>query len=486
MYDVLIIGGGASGCAIARELSRYDLRLALLERHPDVSMGATKGNSAIVHGGFAEAHKKLKGRLCYQGRKQFSVLSGELGFPFKAIGSFVLSFDEKQLPELEALLENGRQNGLPDLQILNREQILAREPKVNPEVQYGLWCEGAGICSPYEYVIALAENAVANGLELFLNSEVSSLKHGDGALTVETADGETFTAKFVVNAAGLQSARVSAMASVDDFTVKPRSGEYLLMNRGSGSLVHSVLFQMPTKMGKGILVTPTVYDNFLLGPDAIDEERDDRGTHAERLHRVFRQAMLTTPDLDIKRYLRSFAGVRPVASTDDFIVEGTRTPGFVNVAGIQSPGLTSSPAVAERVRDILADAGLKLEKKADFHLERKQSYVYRDYLPAKEAAKLAELAEGAEGRLVCRCEQVPEASVREAFSRGIPVTTADGIKRRTRASMGFCQGEFCRPRMAAVAAALGVEDFDARSDVEREGIERVGREEILAYFKRQG
>lgn len=482
MYDVIVIGGGVIGTAIARELSRHSLKLALLEKHPDVAMGSTKANSAIVHGGFAEAHKKVKGRLCYQGRRRFAALAEELGFPFKAIGSFVLSFDEKQLPELETLLANGKLNGLPDLSILNREEILRREPNVNPDVKYGLWCDGAGVCSPYEYAIALTENAVANGLELFLNSPVAAIRKNADSFAVSTPDGRTFESRFVVNAAGLQSEEISTMAGVDGFTVKPRSGEYLIMQRGTGVLVNSVLFQMPTKMGKGILVTPTVYGNLLIGPDAIDEEKDDRNTHAERLHSIYRQALLTTPKLDIKRFLRSFAGVRAVSSTDDFIVEKTAVHGFVNAAGIQSPGMTSSPAIADMVRDILAGEGLEMKPKPDFNPRRRAIFSEHEFLAAKELAPLLELVQGAKGRMVCRCEQVPEAEIRDAASRGVPITVVDGVKRRTRAGMGFCQGEFCRPRVTAVMRELG-SGFDDRTDIEREGLSRVGRAEILKYFE---
>lgn len=482
MYDVLIIGAGVSGTAIARHLTRYSLKLALVEKHPDVAMGATKANSAIVHGGFAESHSKLKGRLCYQGRKQFAALAQELGFPFKAIGSFVLAFDAKQLPELESILENGKKNGLPDLQILNREQIIAKEPNVNSDVQYGLWCEGAGVCSPYEYAIALAENAIANGLDLFLNSQVAAIARKTDGLAVTMTDGRTFESRFVVNAGGLQAADISAMAGVSDFGIRPRSGEYILMTQGTGDLVNSVLFQMPTKMGKGILVTPTVYGNLLIGPDAIDEEKDDRDTHVERLHHIYGQALLTSPKLDINKFLRSFAGVRAVSTTDDFLIGATPVPGFINVAGIQSPGMTSSPGVADMVRDILADAGLRLEEKHDFNPQRRAIFVPRDLVPNKDLAPLLDLPEGTEGRVICRCEQIPEAMVRDAMTRNIPVTTIDGVKRRARAGMGFCQGTFCRPRIASVAKGLGL-DFDAIPDTERDGLKRVSRAEILDYFK---
>lgn len=484
MHDVVIIGAGVIGAAIARELCRHKLDVVLLEKHPDVAMGATKGNSAIVHGGFAESHSKLKGRLCYRGRSRFAALSEELHFPFKPIGSFVFAFEEGQRAGLESLLENGKKNGVTDLSILGHDEIVEMEPNINPEVKYGLWCEGAGVCSPFEYCIAMTENAIANGLELKLSAEVSAIaKKGDG-FEVATAGGDVLASRFVVNAAGLQSGDVSAMVGVDDFTIHPRSGEYIIMGKGTDLPVNSVLFQMPTKMGKGILVAPTVYGNLLIGPDAIDERRDDRGTHVERLYRIYREATLTTPSLDMNKFLRSFAGVRAVSSTDDFVIEATRVPGFVNVAGIQSPGMTSSPAVGDLVRDILAESGLKLEKKKDFNPERRAPHAGRKVSP-KELQDLVKLPVGADGRMICRCEQVEEAAVRDLLDRGIPITTRDAVKRRTQAGMGFCQGAFCGPRIAELMAGLGVDGFDARTDVERDGLKRVGREEMLAFLKAQ-
>lgn len=483
MYDVLIIGGGIIGTSIARELSRYQLNIALLEKENDVAMGATKANSAIVHGGYAEAHAKLKGRLCYQGRKQFEQLNNELHFGFEPIGSLVLAFDEEQKQELENLKANGELNGLDDLEILDHDQIMAMEPNVNPEVKYALYCKGAGVCSPYEMAIAMAENAIANGVKLFLETEVTSITPIDGGFDICTQNGDTFSTRYVVNAAGVASDKVSAMVGVDHFSISPRSGEYLLMVRGSGSVVNSVLFQMPTKMGKGILVTPTYHGNLLIGPDAVNEEGVDKDTHADRLLRIFKEAMLTTDKLNIKQFIRSFTGVRAVSSTDDFIVEETSVPHFINVAGIQSPGLTSSPAIAQMVRTILKDAGLELVDDPTFNPNRDPIIVKKDLMPAAEAKPLVELPEGDPNRLVCRCEQVSEATILDAMRRGIPVTTIDGIKRRTRAGMGFCQGTFCRPRVAAVMSKELGYAIDPSFDVEHSGINRVGKAEIVKYIE---
>ncbi len=483
MYDVVIIGAGIIGTSIARELSRYDLKIALLEKENDVSMGSTKANSAIVHGGYAEAHAKLKGRVCYQGRRQFEKLNEELNFGFAPIGSLVLAFEEEQKKGLEDLLENGRLNGLPDLEILDHDAIMEIEPNVNPEVKYALYCKGAGVCSPYEMAIALAENAVANGVELYLETPVKAIERTENGFDVIADDDQVFDTRYVVNAAGLYSDKISAMVGVDDFQILPRSGEYLLMVRGSGSAINQVLFQMPTKMGKGILVTPTYHGNLLIGPDAVNDESVDRDTHAERLLKIFMEATLTTDKLNIKQFIRSFTGVRAVSTTDDFIVEESRVPHFINVAGIQSPGITSSPAIAQMVAGILRDAGLDLREDPGFNPHRDPIITKKELKPMKEILPLLDLPLGDPERMVCRCEQVTEATILDAMHRGIPVTTIDGIKRRTRAGMGWCQGTFCRPRVAEVMSKeLGYE-IDPGFDIEHSGVNRIGKNEIVAYIE---
>lgn len=483
MYDVVIIGGGIIGNSIARELSRYQLKIALLEKENDVSMGSTKANSAIVHGGYAEAHTKLKGRLCYQGRKQFEQLDKELHFGFSPIGSLVLAFEEDQKKGLDDLLENGKLNGLPDLEILDHDAIMALEPNINPEVKYALYCKGAGVCSPYEMAIALAENAIANGVELFLNTAVKAIEQTATGFDVISDDERIFSARYVINAAGLNSDKISGLVGVDNFRILPRSGEYLLMVRGSGAVVNTVLFQMPTKMGKGILVTPTYHGNLLIGPDAVNEGEADRDTHAERLLRIFKEAQLTTSKLNIKQFIRSFTGVRAVSSTDDFIVEETTVPHFINAAGIQSPGITSSPAIAQMVADILRDSGLKLEDDPSFNPNREPVIEKKELLPLKEVQPLLDLPLGDPNRMVCRCEQVKETTILDAMRRGIPVTTIDGVKRRTRAGMGWCQGTFCRPRVAEVMSKELGYTVDPGFDIEHSGVNRIGKNEIVAYIE---
>ena len=493
MYDVLIIGAGIVGLAIARRLARYQLKIAVVEKEPDVAMGATKANSAIVHGGFAESHAKKKGQLCYQGRIQFSHLNNELNFGFRETGSLVITTNPDDLPALEALKANGIRNGLTDLEILGRDAILAREPALNPDVRYALLCRGAGICSPYGMAIAMAENALANGADLILNEAVMSIEQQPAeraprrVFLVRTSH-RVFQTCYLINCAGIDSESVANLVSPAHFEIHPRSGEYLLFERDTGSLVNSVVFQMPTRMGKGILVTPTIYGNLLLGPDAIDEESGrDRSTHAARLAAIYRQGLLTSPGIDITRFLRSFTGVRAVASTDDFIIEMSPVHGFVHVAGIQSPGVTAAPAIADQVALMLEDAGLILTPDPTYQAYRPPLAVDQDKprVTMAEAARLAQLPGGPD-RLICRCEQVAEQAIIECLKRGVPVATLDGVKRRTRASMGFCQGQFCRPRLIALLAERGYPMLDSLTDAERDGSVRVTKKELLAYLKETG
>ncbi len=481
MYDILIIGAGITGLAIARRLSRYDLRICVLEKEPDVAMGSTKANSAIVHGGYAESSDKLKGQLCYQGRVQFAQLDSELHFGFRQTGSLVLTTDPDDLPKLQALLENGRRNGLADIEILSGKEILEVEPNANPQACYALYCKGAGVCSPYEMAIALAENAVRNGIKLFLNETVTDIKKQAEGFLVTTGK-EQRQAAMVINCAGVESGRVAAMAAPAEFTIRPRSGQYILLEKGTGDLLRTVVFQMPTKMGKGILVTPTYHGNLLIGPDAIDEEGDNRSTDVQRLAAIYRQGLAAAPQLDITKFIRSFAGVRAVSSTDDFIVEMSKTPGFINVAGIQSPGLTSAPAIADRVAEMIRQAGVRLLPNPRYLPYRLPIITPKEPLPADEVKRLAALPSSGE-RLICRCEQVTQRVILDSLRGGIRVTTVDGVKRRTRASMGLCQGAFCRPRYKELIEKEYNISIDSLTDVQRAGVSRVGKQELLAYLK---
>ncbi len=481
MYDVIIIGGGIIGTSIARELSKYNNKVLLLEKDIDVSMGSTKANSAIVHGGYAESHSTLKGRLCYQGRKQFKRLNEELNFGFRETGSLVLSFDDDKEP-LEKLMKNGIKNGLEDLNIVGTEEIMKIEPNINPNVKWALYCKGAGICSPYEMAIAMAENAIQNGVELKLENKVLSIEKKNELFIVKT-NKDTYCGKYVVNAAGLYSDKISKMVGVDDFKILPRSGEYLLFARGTGEAINTVLFQLPTKFGKGVLVTSTYYDNLLIGPDSSDDaEKDDTSTHIDRIAKIYNQALFIYDKIDPKKFIRSFTGIRARSSTDDFIIEETKVKGFINVAGIQSPGLTSSPAIVNMVIRILEEAGLELIQNPNFNPYRKPIIEKKPLKNFSEIKNKINLPPGSKGRIVCRCEQVLEEEIVDALHRGIKIKTVDGVKRRTRATMGWCQGNFCKSRVIEIMEREYGEKIDPKFDIEHSGVSRVQKSDLLDYL----
>lgn len=482
MYDVIIIGAGIVGTTIARELSKSKAKVLILEKSIDVSMGATKANSAIVHGGFAEKHEALKGRLCYKGRVQFKRLDEELNFGFKETGSLVISMEDDKEP-LEKLMANGIKNGLDDLEIIGPDRIRELEPELTHDVKWALYCKGAGICSPYEMAIAMAENAIKNGVTLKLEHQVTGIEK-DGDVFKVSTDKEEFQGKYVVNAAGVYADEISKMVGVNNFEILPRSGEYILFTRGTGDPINTVIFQLPTKYGKGVLVASTYYGNLLIGPDASDEGgKEDTSTHIERVAKIYQQTKALYGKINSKQFIRSFTGIRARSSTDDFIIEETEVKGFINVAGIQSPGLTSSPAIAEMVIGILKDAGLEWEDNNDFDPFRKPIVTKKPLQPLKDIKKFIELPLGSKDRIVCRCEQVREDEIVDALHRGIRVKTVDGVKRRTRAGMGWCQGEFCKPRVIEIMEREYGEKIDPGFDIEHSGVNRVQKSDLLDYLK---
>lgn len=457
MKDVIIIGGGVVGCSVARELSRFDADILLLERGNDVSVGTSKANSGIVHGGYDAKPGTLKAKFNVAGNAMFDALARELDFPFKRNGSMVLCFDKADIGKLLELKEQGVKNGVQGLYVLEGyEAVKAMEPYVSENVVAALVVPNGGIVSPYEMTIAYAENAAANGVEFRFGSEVTAIDRIDGGLQVTCADGFTAQAKYVVNAAGVYADVINNMISPDKMHITARKGDYELLDKTCGYMASHTLFQMPTKMGKGVLVTPTCHGNILVGPTATDvTDKDDVATTPEELASAFDRALLTMPSLNRRNIITQFSGLRAHLDTDDFVIgESAAVKGLYNVAGIESPGLSSAPAIAVHVAEEIAQK-LSLGKNANFVAERK-GILHFATLSDEERQKL--VAENPlYGRIVCRCETVTEGEIVEAIRRKPGAVDMDGVKRRTRQGMGRCQAGFCTPRvMEILSRELGV------------------------------
>lgn len=441
-YDVCIIGGGVIGLNISREISRYQLSVCVIEKETDVGRGCSKANSGIVHGGYSDEPGTLKADLCVAGNRLYEQLDRELHFGYRKTGSLVLAFAAEELSTLEKLLENGRKNGVAGLRIIDRQELLLREPHLNPAVLAALLCENAGVTSPYEFAIALAENSLANGVDLRLQEEVLAIELINGEFHLQTSRG-ALRAKSVINCAGIFSDRIAAMVGLNEYRITPRRGQYVILDKDQNHLVQSVIFQVPTRLGKGILVTTTFHGNLMVGPNAEEiDDKTDVGTDAETLAKIVAQARRSVPGFDMRKALTSFAGNRPVSNQKDWVIDASRIPGFINLLGIDSPGLTASPAIARKVCGLLQQTGLTLEAKTDFQPQRPP-------IIRKKAADFVGDINATDPSLhiICRCEQVTEAEILDCLSRGIAVRSLDAVKFRTRAGMGRCQGAFCGPRV---------------------------------------
>ena len=450
MYDVIVIGAGVTGCGIARELSRYDWKVAVLERASDVCEGTSKANSGIAHAGFDAKPGSLKAKLNVEGSRQMEQLSKELDFPFKRNGSLVLCFDENDIPALQKLYDQGLENGVEGLEILNRQQLKELEPNISDNAVAALHAPTGGIVCPFGLTIALAENAAVNGVEFHLETEVQGMeKTRNGYLL--TTDRGNFETKTVVNAAGVYADRFHNMVSGDKIHIIPRKGEYCLMDKKVGNLVNHTVFQLPTAYGKGVLVTPTVHGNLLAGPTAVDvEDHEAVNTTGEGMEDLLRRAALSVNSFPTRQVITSFAGLRAHEEKGDFIIgQVSDAPGFFDAAGIESPGLTCAPSLGKYLTALVLKY-LPAEKKADFVAVRKG-------IPSMALATLEErkrlIAENPlYANVVCRCELVTEGEILDAIHRPLGATTVDGVKRRTRAGMGRCQAGFCSPKTVEILA----------------------------------
>lgn len=459
MYDVMIIGAGVSGAAAARELSRYKARICVIEKEEDVCCGTSKANSAIVHAGYDAVPGSLKAKLNVRGNRMMESLAKELDFPFQRCGSLVLCTDKEQMPALQKLYERGRTNGVRDLCILSGEETLAMEPNVTDDVCAALYAPTAGIVCPFELNIALAENAYTNGVEFKFHTEVEAIvKSGEG-YELHTNQG-IFRTKYVVNAAGVYADELHNMVSEKKIHITPRRGDYCLLDKAAGNHVGRTVFALPGKFGKGILVTPTVHGNLLIGPTAIEvEDKEGINTSREGLEQVMEKAGLNVKNLPMKQVITSFAGLRAHEERDDFIIgEAEDAEGFIDCAGIESPGIASCPAIGEMTAQIIRDK-MGLEEKTDFISTRKG--ILKPDVLSKEERNALIRKEPAYGNIVCRCEMISEGEIIDAIRRPLGAKSLDGIKRRTRAGMGRCQSGFCSPRVMEILAREGnVSMFD--------------------------
>ena len=450
MYDVIIIGAGVSGAATARELSRYKVNACVIEKEEDVCCGTSKANSAIVHAGYDAATGSLMAKLNVRGNQMMEQLAKDLDFPFKKNGSLVVCLHEEDMPNLQALYDRGVANGVKDLRILNREELRAMEPNISDDAYAALYAPTAGIVCPFNLNIAMAENACVNGVEFKFDTEVTGLHPIEGGWAIETNLG-TFETKYVVNAAGVYADTLHNMVSAKKIHITPRRGDYCLLDKTAGNLVSKTIFALPGKFGKGILVAPTVHGNLILGPTAIDiEDKEGTNTTREGLDQVIAKCGMNVKNIPMRSVITSFAGLRAHEDGHEFLIgELEDAPGFIDCAGIESPGLTSSPAIGEMVAEILREK-LNLEKNENFVATRK-GVLDPDALSKEERIELIR-KNPAYGNIICRCEMITEGEILDAIHRPLGAKSLDGVKRRTRAGMGRCQAGFCSPRTMEILA----------------------------------
>lgn len=449
MYDVIIIGGGVVGCAIARELSKQSRKIALFERASDVCEGSSKANSGIIHAGYDAIPGTLKAKLNVQGNQMMEKLSKELDIPFKKNGSFVLSFEEGR-EGLQKLYERGMENGVKNLQILSGDEVRELEPGVSNEVKAALYAPTAGIVCPFGMTYAFAENAAENGVEFYLNTKVTDIKKTEEGFRIITSKTD-YEAKYVINAAGLYADEIHNMVSENKLNIVPRRGQYCLMDKEVGYITKATLFQLPTKLGKGVLVTPTVHGNILVGPNAEDiEDKEGINTTAEGMEDILKRGERSVTGLPKNKVITSFAGLRANEGSGDFIIGETEdVKGFIDVAGIASPGLSAAPAIGVYVAELMQKIAPAAEK--ENFISKRKAIPNMATATMEEKKKLIE-ENPAYANVICRCELVTEGEITDAIKRPVGATTLDGIKRRTRAGMGRCQAGFCSPKVVEILA----------------------------------
>ncbi len=448
-YDIVIIGAGVVGAMVARSLSVYDVSICLIDRHIDAAMGASGANSGIVHAGYDAVPGSLKSRFNVEGTRMMQDVCEKLGVPYKNTGSFVIAFNEADVGKLNELYENGISAGVSDMSMISGDEARALEPALSKNVVKALYAKTAGIVSPYKLNISSVENAVVNGVDFLRQTKVTGIKGQLDNFTLETDRGPV-KSRVIVNCAGIYADEIAKMAGDGFFKLIPRRGEYMLFDRSEGYLVDRVIFQTPSEEGKGVLVMTTVDGNLLVGPDAnIAESKEDSSTHSKNLDFVYQTALKSCGGIKLNKVITTFAGLRATPDTGDFIIgESDKVPGFYNVAGIESPGLSSAPAIAEFVAGMVAAGIGGPDKKKEYTLSLEHNGFFRDMTESEMQAAIKRNPDN--GVIVCRCETVTKAEVVDSIRRPAGARTVDGVKRRTRAGMGRCQGGFCLPAVIEI------------------------------------
>jgi glycerol-3-phosphate dehydrogenase len=469
MFDIIIIGAGAIGSFLARTLSQYESNVLVLEKENDVGNVTSMANSAIVHSGYDPVPGTKKARFNVEGNRMFPEICEELDVSFRQIGSLTVAIEEKQLSVLKELAERGKKNGVPT-RMLTAEEVLAMEPNITKDVKGALLCPTAGIVNPFTLTAHAMENAIDNGVKLHLGEAVKAIKKINGGFQVDT-DVATYEAKVVINAAGLYSEEIAKMVEPISWKINPRKGEYYVLDHFRPGCVNHVLFPLPSEKGKGILVTSTTSDNYLVGPSSeFVDEKDDLSTDSLTLKDVRAQASLMVPNIPFPEQIRVFSGLRATPSTHDFIIEpAKKNPNFINVAGIESPGLASSPAIAKYVVEELVSAVFPLKKKANWNPSVRK-YIKPSEMKDEEREAFVK-AHPEYGEMVCNCEQVSVGEIKDVLSRSLPCLTIKAVKKRTRAGFGKCQGGFCQPKVLMLLAEhYGISPLEILYDKEGSNI----------------
>ena len=443
MYDITIIGAGVVGAMIARELSKYDLAICLVEKESDVAMGSTKANSAIIHAGYDAECGSLKAQLNVKGSQMMQRVTNDLGVKYKRNGSLVIGFNEEDMKAIEKLYTRGVNNGVKDLQVINKNKLKELEPNIKDKAIGALYAPSGAIVCPYELTIAAIGNAMDNGVALKLNFMVDNIKYSNGYYEVISNNNKVIKTKYIINAAGLFADRIASMVGYNSFKIKPRKWEYLLLDKDCGSLIIHTIFRVPSEMGKGILVTPTVDENLLIGPTSENiDDKQDNSTTSIGINKVIKEALENVPVIPMKSIISSFCGLRASTDKGDFIINSPKS-NFINAAGIESPGLSAAPAIAVYVLELLKQNGVDLIKKENFNPYRESMYKFRN-MTLEEKNEII-FKDKKYGRIICRCEGISEGEIVKAIHTTPKAYNLDAVKRRTRSGMGRCQGGFCTP-----------------------------------------